>query len=148
MSKITKKQIQLIHIAKNKLDMDDDTYRETLSSLYGATSSKALSYRQAADLIDRFKSFGFVIKSKKPDNIIRLASPKQRRLIEVLSQRFQWRVANGFMLWLQAQKEKGFIKSVEINESSDANWVIEKLKLMTGTSRDNISKRERPHAMG
>ena len=46
----TGKQIQAIHVLKNKLSLDEDTYRQMLSN-YGATSSKHLSEKKAKDLI-------------------------------------------------------------------------------------------------
>ena len=49
----TASQIKRIHTVKSKLAIDDDTYRGRLTKLYGVTSSKELSYEQAADLIKR-----------------------------------------------------------------------------------------------
>jgi phage gp16-like protein len=149
MGTISRKQIQLIHIAKNELGLDEDIYRDMLFEFYDTRSSKDLSYSQATDLIERFKGFGFKIRSKKvPDNIIHMTTPKQRSLIDILSKRFKWKESKGFSLWLQSQNEKGFIKSVSLNESTDASWVIEKLKLMTKTTTQNISNRENPYAIG
>lgn len=151
MSTITKQQIQLIHIAKQRLGLDDDLYRDMLFNLFRVRSSKNLTYRQASELLDHFKSRGFVFQSKKrapAGNIIHLTSPKERNLISVLSHRYIWRCKNGFNLWLRAQQEKGYIKSVALNESSDAHWVIEKLKQMTGTTTAHIANREAPREVG
>ncbi len=150
MNKITKNQIQLIHIAKNELGLDDDLYRDMLFNLFGKRSSKDLTYGQGVELIDHFKASGFVIRGKdrKISNIIRLTTPDQRRLIDVLSRRFTWRVRNGFSLWLERQREKGHITSTTLNESSDASWVIERLKQMTKTSTSNIFHREAPRELG
>ena len=49
----TPSQIKRIHTVKSKLAIDDETYRGRLTKLYGVTSSKELSYEQAADLIKR-----------------------------------------------------------------------------------------------
>ena len=149
MTTITKAQIQLIHIAKNQLGMDDDMYRDMLSNLFARRSSKDLTYDQAVELIDHLRACGFIIRSKKQSgNIIHLTTPAQRRLIDVLSRRYTWRCRNGFTLWLNRQREKGNIKSIALNEASDARWVIEKLKQMTRTTTNHISNREVSHEMG
>jgi hypothetical protein len=150
MNKITKNQIQLIHIAKNELGLDDDLYRDMLFNLFGERSSRDLTYAQGVELIDHLKDCGFQIRGKDHDksNIIRLTTPDQRRLIDVLSRRFTWRVRNGFSLWLERQREKGHIKSAALNDSSDARWVIERLKQMTKTSTSNIIHREAPRDLG
>jgi hypothetical protein len=150
MNKITKAQIQLIHIAKHQLGLDTDLYRDILFNLFGKRSSKDLTYYQGVELINHLKSCGFVIQGRKhiADNIIHLTTPAQRRLIDVLSKRFTWRCRDGFTIWLQRQRDKGFIKSVALNKSSDARWVIEKLKLMTRTTTNNISNCETPHEVG
>lgn len=48
----TDKQIQLIHVLKNKAGFDDETYLQMLEE-FGVQSSKNLTSAQAAKLIDR-----------------------------------------------------------------------------------------------
>jgi phage gp16-like protein len=48
-------QIKIIHALKGALKLDDETYRAMLSSYNCAISSKALSFEQAKDLIDRME---------------------------------------------------------------------------------------------
>lgn len=62
---IEKKQVQLIHIAKKNLNMNDDEYRLVLSR-WNVTTCKDLSYRQAGEVIDYFKAIGFKLQSKRP----------------------------------------------------------------------------------
>lgn len=50
---ITPSQVKQVHILIEKLGINDEKYRERLSSLYQVTSSKELTQRQAADLIKR-----------------------------------------------------------------------------------------------
>ncbi len=69
----TKKQIQIIHIAKQQLGLDDATYREILAG-YGVKSSKDLTYNQAQWLIKHFQKAGFKIKVKYREGMI---TPKQ-----------------------------------------------------------------------
>lgn len=151
MNTITKKQIRLIHVAKNQLGLDDDTYQTMMYSLFRRQSSKDLSYKEANEFIDHLKTCGFRVRRKDRDNapnIIHLTSAAEHRLIGVLSKRFTWRCRDGFNMWLQHQRDNGHIKSVSLNERSDARWVIEKLKLMTGTKTGDIVRREVPNEVG
>ena len=74
---ITKKQIQLIHIAKQQLSIDDDTYKELLAN-YNVTSSKDLTQFQAEHLLRHLRSKGFKIvkparnKAKMHNKVIKL----------------------------------------------------------------------------
>jgi len=97
---IRPKQIRLIKIAQKQLGLGDEEYRELLCFRYPDCfkgSCKELSYDQASDLIDHFKTLGFVIR-KKP----RKARPKrlpaitdmitrgQRAKINALAGDIQW----------------------------------------------------------
>ncbi|MBY0235095.1 MAG: regulatory protein GemA, partial [Burkholderiaceae bacterium] len=57
-------EIKLIHIAKQSLQMDEQTYR-SLVAQYGAgkTSSKDLSAAQRRKLLDHMKACGFKLRS-------------------------------------------------------------------------------------
>lgn len=58
-------EIKLIHIARQALGMDDDTYRAMLANLCGGkTSSKALTDVERQKVLRHFKSRGFVLKRK------------------------------------------------------------------------------------
>jgi phage gp16-like protein len=49
---ITPRQIKIIHTIKGTLGMEDEAYRWLLQSMFGATSSKGLTWRQAESLIE------------------------------------------------------------------------------------------------
>ena len=49
------KQLALIHILKNKLNLDEEAYRSILWKTFEVNSSKNLSPAQASDLIDWLK---------------------------------------------------------------------------------------------
>lgn len=53
-----KKRIQLVHVAKSQLGLDDGAYRLILSQ-WNVTSSKQMTLRQLEDLLLYFKSIGF-----------------------------------------------------------------------------------------
>ena len=83
------KLLAKIHIAKKELGLDEETYREVLSSEFGVRSSKDLNDAKALKLIRYFREKGWQpkIKPKKYDDQkgdIYSATPGQKRMVEVL----------------------------------------------------------------
>ncbi len=78
------KLIQLIHVGKNKLGLDDDLYREVLQSTTGKSSSKDLTIAQLNAVLDRMKQLGFDIESKDKTGVKNLADDAQSKLIRHL----------------------------------------------------------------
>jgi hypothetical protein len=76
--------IKLIHVAKNKLGLDDDVYRDILKSTTGKDSSKLLTPAQLEAVLDRLKQLGFTIESKNKDDFKNLANDAQSKLIRHL----------------------------------------------------------------
>ncbi|ENX58169.1 MULTISPECIES: gp16 family protein [Acinetobacter] len=98
MAKFNKKLnlIKLIHVAKTKLGLDDDVYRDILKSTTGKDSSKLLTPAQLEAVLDRLKQLGFAVVPKNKDDIKNLASDSQSKLIR--------------HLWLQLH-EAGHVKN-------------------------------------
>ena len=83
MAKIPRtKLIQLIHVAKRELSLDEETYRETLEQTTGKASLKEMTDAQLQAVLDRLKTAGFSIKSKTGTN--KLADDVQSKLIRHL----------------------------------------------------------------
>ncbi len=61
------KLIQLIHIGKSKLCLDDDTYRSLLVAMTGKDSTKAMNVSELNKVLTRLKQLGFVVTSQKKD---------------------------------------------------------------------------------
>lgn len=128
---IDKTQIKLIHIAKSKLGLCDEEYRTMLSDRYWVDSCKDLSYDEATDLINYFKSLGFKLITKKREkkptapNMVQLVSPQQLAKIEHLKHDIRWHVYDGYDRWI-----KKYLKKDRIATSREANNVIEALKKM------------------
>lgn len=78
------KLIQLIHIGKSKLGLDDELYREVLESTTGKNSSKAMTVAQLEAVLDRMKQLGFDIESKAKAGVKNLADDAQSKLIRHL----------------------------------------------------------------
>ena len=58
-----RRDITLIHVARQKLGMDDDTYRALLHDRFGVASSKDMDWKQRRQLLDYFKTLGFKVRS-------------------------------------------------------------------------------------
>lgn len=78
------KLIQLIHVGKSKLGLDDELYREVLESTTGKTSSKEMTIAQLNAVLDRMKQLGFDIESKGKTGVKNLADDAQSKLIRHL----------------------------------------------------------------
>ena len=76
--------IKLIHVAKTKLGLEDDVYRDILESSTGKTSSKLLTPAQLEAVLDRLKQLGFEVESKDKTGVKNLASDSQSKLIRHL----------------------------------------------------------------
>ena len=135
-------QVQIIHTAVTKLGMDDDDYRTILQGHYKKKSSKELTYVQASNLIDYFKTLGFKIPPRKratannpahypgrrgtpAGNVFVLPTREQLDMIDALVAKIAWRLEGGFNLWM-----KKYLKIDRIKSLSDAQRVIEGLKKM------------------
>jgi len=62
--KIGKKEIQIIHIAKSQLMMNDEEYRSILKP-FGVSTSKDLTPLQYEVLLRKFRADGFILTGKK-----------------------------------------------------------------------------------
>lgn len=92
--------IAAIHIGKNKLALDDDTYRDMLAHVTGKRSAKDLSMKQLNDVIKHLDSLGFKKspnpnKGKKPD----VAQAKQALIKKIeailVEQKLSWNYVKG-----------------------------------------------------
>ena len=78
------KLIQLIHVGKNQLGLDDELYREVLESCTGKSSSKLMAIAQLESVFDRMKQLGFQVESKDKSGVKNLADDAQSKLIRYL----------------------------------------------------------------
>jgi len=60
---LARREIQLIHVARQQTGMDDDTYRAMLHDRFGVASSKEMGWQQRKQLLDYFKTLGFKVRS-------------------------------------------------------------------------------------
>ena len=143
---ITKAQIKSIHVALSRQGIDDDTYRAKLDAMFGASSCKALSRRQASELL---RALGYGLRSragksprpaaaptaaqttttpaagKLPSGVVALPSLGQRRFITDLVGEINWRVVGGYAHWLNKN-----MSLQRVATAAQAAQVIEGLKAL------------------
>ncbi|MCT8831472.1 regulatory protein GemA [Glaesserella parasuis] len=76
------KLLQLVHIGKNQLGMDDETYRSLLSQQFYQNSAKNISYSELVKLVKILQEKGAKIRLPKAEKL----SPIQRKLWAVWKQ--------------------------------------------------------------
>ena len=82
-----KKLIQLIHIAKSQLALDDSTYRANLTQLTGKDSTKAMTIAELRKVFEDLKTKGFKTTPAKSTKFKRdssMAGDNQSKLIRHL----------------------------------------------------------------
>jgi len=60
-----KRLIQLAHVAKRELHLDEDIYRSVLNDITGKSSCAKMSINELEQVIEHFKSVGFKVKARK-----------------------------------------------------------------------------------
>lgn len=82
------KLIQLIHIAKSQLHLDEDTYRAMLTANTGKNSTKAMTLTELRTVFEHLKTAGFKTTpstaTKKQAGKLRQADDEQSKLIRHL----------------------------------------------------------------
>lgn len=124
--------IQLIHIARNDLQMDEDTYRQMLQGLTGKASTKGMDMTQLNRVLESMKKKGFRIKpAGKAKSGIPLDSHPQSKKIRALwlemadAGVIRDRSEKALTLWVK--RETGISALCWLN-AEQASSVIEKLK--------------------
>lgn len=88
--------IQLIHIGKSQLQMDDDIYRQNLQSWAGKTSCKEMSLPQLEAVLRGLKQLGFKPVAK-PGNKKAGKKPLEPATLKKLGQLWTQMAAQGFI---------------------------------------------------
>lgn len=126
------KLIQLIHIAKNELSIDTDTYRQMLLSITGITSTSTMNPGQLNKVLAAMKTKGFKVKpSRKARTTRPLADyPQAKKLralwLEMYAQGIV-RDSSEEALRRWVKRETG-VDGLQWLESDKASMAIERLK--------------------
>lgn len=140
----TPKQRQMIGFFRKILKFDEDTYRDILS-LYGADSSKQLSYSKANDLIDylKNKAVGLGLYEVKPNNYNKYqplgyrrgwATPKQLKKVEMMwknvsfkeTEEEKGKALNRFIFRITGKNRVNFLTHLDIQKLIKALEEMEK----------------------
>lgn len=130
---ITPAQIRAIHVALPGRGIDDGAYRAILGERFGVDTCKALTRRQASELL---ATLGQALprppgargpRTRKPaptgPKVSRMVSPAQRELINELSGEIAWREPDGYRYWLRHNQ-----RLERVSTSDQAARVITGLK--------------------
>lgn len=79
-----KKLVQLIHIGKSKLCLDDETYRSLLETTTGKTTTKEMTLGELNKVMTRLKQLGFTPTAPKSAGKIKQDKDPQAKLIRHL----------------------------------------------------------------
>lgn len=79
-----KREIQLIHIAKQQLGMDDETYRAMLWTVATVKSSSELDWQGRKKVLDHLKACGFKVTASKTKPSRKLADDPESRKVRAL----------------------------------------------------------------
>lgn len=126
-----KKLIQLIHVAKSKLQLDDDTYRAVLEGCTGKTSTKQMTAAQLQAVLNRFKELGFNIQHSHKTKATHIADDAQSRMIRhlwlTLYNAGEIRNPSEFALHKFVERHTG-VSAVQWLSTDNASKIIEHLK--------------------
>ena len=84
-SALRKREITLIHIAKQQLGLDDETYRAMLWAVACVKSSAALDWAGRKKVLDHLKSCGFKVTASKtrPQSRALADDPQSKKIREL-----------------------------------------------------------------
>jgi phage gp16-like protein len=127
---ISKAQIKLLWVQARQLGMDSDGLHEAVLGVTGKDSIKALSSKEAAEVIETLARAGAKVKKKGglprklPPNVAKMPTRDQRRLIKCFEKKLDWQD--------NPERLKGFaqrtIKRRRARTSAEASRLIEGLK--------------------
>ena len=106
---ITKRQIKLVWVLARQIGMDSDLLHELVFKVTGNDSLKALSIKEANQVIDSLIYAGAKVKKTTkprrkalPPNVVELITPDQVRFIKYLEKELGWHE--------NPERLKGFLK--------------------------------------
>lgn len=127
-----KQLLRLVHVAKGKLGLDDDAWRQLLRATVKAESSKDLTVTQLERVLDRLKQAGFKVrvpKGKGPQRALAHEPPdrKIRALWLDLHAKGIVRDSSEHALGAWLKREFG-VEALQWLDGEQASKAIERLK--------------------
>ncbi|EOC3267878.1 gp16 family protein [Salmonella enterica subsp. enterica serovar Montevideo] len=124
--------IQLIHIAKNELSIDTDTYRQMLLSITGITSTSTMNPGQLNKVLAAMKAKGFVVKPANKARTTRALAdyPQAKKLRALWLEMYAQGIVRdsseeALRRWVKRETD---VDGLQWLESDKASMAIERLK--------------------
>jgi phage gp16-like protein len=111
--------IQLIHVAKRELNLDDDIYRSVLKDIAGKSSCAKMNIKELESIIEHFKRVGFKVKKKAVNN--KRIAPKLSRSVSSESAKIR-------AIWI-TMHQQGFVR--DSSEQALDNYISRMLNRKT-----------------
>ena len=109
------KLIQLIHVAKNELALDDSTYREVLNNTVGKTSSKDCTTAELRKILDNLKTKGFTVTAKAKPDVVNHNQPMLDKIGALLADGgYPWSYAKGMAKKMYQKEDLRFCNGDEL----------------------------------
>ena len=130
--KVRNNELAMIHIAKQQLGMDDDTYRDMLWTVARVRSSAGLDWQGRKKVLDHLKARGFKVTASKtkPQSRALADDPQSKKIRELwLVLHSSGKVKNPSEAALAAfVKRLTGVEALQWLTSAQASTVIEALK--------------------
>lgn len=129
---ISKRQISLLHVAKSKLCLDDEAYRNILKNTAGVTTSTALTPKKFETVLQYLKRLGFAQAKSTGKQLGQrpgMATPAQIDYIQGLWKKYANKI-DGRSLDHWVEHSFG-VSSIRFADSDVAGKIIIALKKMT-----------------
>lgn len=138
----SKKQlVQLLHVARSKLNMDEHVYRQNLQAWVGMASSKDMSLPQLEKCLDGMKRLGFKPEAKAKNQPAK--KPLQQDQLKKLGQVWTQMAAQGLI------NNAGYtaleVWAIEQSRHLNNGAAIQKLEWMTDIAGPLIEQLKRWH---
>ena len=122
MNTAQKQWVKMIHVAKTKLNLDDEHYRTLLTGACGVESSREIkTWKQYDSVMTAFKKLGFDYKSKtKKAEIV----PQEERNSEWISEKQEEYIRGLWRLVAENKSDRALNSFIErITGSSSIEWL-------------------------
>ena len=111
--------IQLVHVAKRELNLDEEFYRNILTELTDKSSCAKMSIKELEQVLEHFKRIGFKVKKKSSTN--KRIAPKSSRSVSPESGKIR-------AIWI-TMHQQGFVR--DSSEQALDNYISRMLNRKT-----------------
>lgn len=119
---IKRREITLIHVAKQQLGMDDETYRAMLWSVARVKSSTALDFAGRKKVLDHLKACGFKVVANEWAFIDKAAADRQPLLRKICAVCRSMKVGKAYAEGA-ARRQTGIDRKLELMDQGQL-WML------------------------